>query len=349
MQRTTTTVSELPDARRWMGRDWIKLVIAAVLALALIRISPAANQVSVAPTAIPGTTIPAVVSGPTAAPTVGASVVPSAAVAIISAPTIMLGSNEVFAGPITLNGTGTPGSTVRVTLNGAELGTALVNPDGTWTLDTQLPAGEVTIVAEAIDTAGAVVATGEPLTATVGTGTLGGAAAAGGALAITTPLEGAQFDPGLLTISGTGVPGTILEVLNSDKVVAETTIGDGGTWSVEVNLPEGTAALSVREKGAADIAGRPIRVTIGQVAANSCASLEVNCTAYVTRQGGFMLRVRSAGRVAPDNITTRLPIGTQLTLLAGPQPADGFSWWQVRTLGGNEGWVAGENLVIQPD
>jgi hypothetical protein len=38
-----------------------------------------------------------------------------------------------------------------------------------------------------------------------------------------------------------------------------------------------------------------------------------------------------------------------MELTEGPQPADGFSWFRVRTLGGLEGWVAGEQLVLEPD
>jgi hypothetical protein len=38
-----------------------------------------------------------------------------------------------------------------------------------------------------------------------------------------------------------------------------------------------------------------------------------------------------------------------MTLLEGPQAANGLNWWRVRTVGGREGWVAGEELRTQPD
>ncbi len=75
--------------------------------------------------------------------------------------------------------------------------------------------------------------------------------------------------------------------------------------------------------------------------------LAVGGTAYVRREGGMPLRLRSAPDIAPDNIIDRLAIGTQLTLVGGPQSADGYEWWQVRTPDGRTGWVAGSELVTQ--
>lgn len=256
------------------------------------------------------------------------------------APTINTPGDGLQPGPATISGTGTPGSTVQVKINGVPAGTAVVGPDGTWSFAATLPEGEVDLLAEALGGASEVLAASDPLRVTVGTAPVA---------AISAPAEGARLQPGKVQIAGTGVPGTVLEVLNSDQVLAETTVGADGRWSAEVELPEGTAAISVRVKGASDIAGRPIRVTVGDAKVETCAELAVGCKAWVTRAGGLVLRMRSAGRVAPDNIVARLPIGTELELLEGPAPADGFTWWRVRTIGGNEGWVSGENLVLQPD
>jgi hypothetical protein len=38
-----------------------------------------------------------------------------------------------------------------------------------------------------------------------------------------------------------------------------------------------------------------------------------------------------------------------MTLRAGPQQEDGYSWWNVRVEDGREGWVAGNDLRTQPD
>jgi hypothetical protein len=59
--------------------------------------------------------------------------------------------------------------------------------------------------------------------------------------------------------------------------------------------------------------------------------------------------MRSEPAIAADNVVARLPIGTGLEVTEGPETANGFTWWRVITRGSNEGWVAGENLVTQPD
>jgi hypothetical protein len=37
--------------------------------------------------------------------------------------------------------------------------------------------------------------------------------------------------------------------------------------------------------------------------------------------------------------------GTQLQVLEGPEAADGYEWWKLRTDDGLEGWAAGDWLV----
>ena len=76
--------------------------------------------------------------------------------------------------------------------------------------------------------------------------------------------------------------------------------------------------------------------------------MAVNCQAWVTRAQGRGLRLR-AGAGTDQAIVEVLPIGTQMTLLEGPQQIGDTPWWRVRTTGGKEGWVAGNNLVLQPD
>jgi hypothetical protein len=173
-------------------------------------------------------------------------------------------------------------------------------------------------------------------------------AAASGALTISAPAEGARIAPGKTAVSGTGSPGAEIEVLNSDQVLSAATVGADGVWSAEVDLPTGTAVISARVKGT-DESIAPVQVTVGSPEENSCATLAAGCQVWVTRAGGLRLRLRSSPAIQSDNIVSRLPIGAQMELLEGPTSADGYGWWRVRTLGGQAGWAAGENLVLQPD
>lgn len=78
------------------------------------------------------------------------------------------------------------------------------------------------------------------------------------------------------------------------------------------------------------------------------AALAVGGQAWVTREGGMGLRLRS-GAGLEHNVLGSLPPGSELTLLGGPQQADNYSWWHIRTADGREGWVAGQDLRTQPD
>lgn len=76
--------------------------------------------------------------------------------------------------------------------------------------------------------------------------------------------------------------------------------------------------------------------------------LAVGGTAWVRKAGGQGLNRRDAPGIN-SNVHDSLAIGTQLTVLEGPARADGYTWWRVRASDGREGWVAGEELVTQPE
>jgi hypothetical protein len=285
---------------------------------------------------------------PTAAATAAATsvAVPPIAV-VVEAPQILPTREAIVAGPYTVRGTGTAGSTVEMLVDGQPVGTATVGSDGRWSFNTTLAEGQRAVAARAVDASGAVLAEADPIQLSVGAAPPP-AQVRGGEIMIATPAEGAAISAGRVTISGIGPAGATLEVLNGDKVLAETTVESNGAWSVEIELEDGTAAIGVREKGETDLAGRPVRVAIGDSQTATCTAVAVGCPAWVTRAGGQVLRMRD-GPSLSGVILTRLPIGTQMEVLEGPRPADGFTWWRVRSTGGREGWVAGENLVLQPD
>jgi hypothetical protein len=241
------------------------------------------------------------------------------------------------AGPVTLSGLGTPGSTVEVLVDGQPVGTATVGEDGNWSLETELAEGERQIVVRPEGQPGEASA---PISVVIG-----GAAPLGQAPEILSPADGEAVPAGTVTINGTGTPEATIEVLDSDKVLASTEVDADGTWSVEVPAGDGTAAYSVRDAAQPNVIGRPIRVTIGS-GVETCTELAVGCQAWVTRAGDLRLRIRDGAGIGAAVIEL-LEIGTQMELIEGPQPADSFNWFRVRTVGGLE--VAGEQLVLEPD
>ncbi|HNP85419.1 MAG: SH3 domain-containing protein [Chloroflexi bacterium SZAS-1] len=108
-------------------------------------------------------------------------------------------------------------------------------------------------------------------------------------------------------------------------------------------------------KAQAEAATAPVAKVLSDISSSSAATegakaiggLIAGAQAWVTRAGGLPLRMRSAPSLSGE-VLDRLAPGTELTLLDGPQQADGHGWWHVRTAGG-EGWVAGEELRTQPD
>jgi hypothetical protein len=238
---------------------------------------------------------------------------------------------------------------VAILLDGVPAGITVVDPAGRWQFATGLLAGTNQLVVQALDPDGTVLASTAPLQLEVSAAD-DTATADLPTFSIMTPAEGATIRPGSLALRGTGQPGATLEVLNSDLVLATVTVPEDGIWATTVALPaDGTASLGLREVGAPDLLGRPVRIVIGSGATENCATLTVGCPAWVTRSGGLVLRLRSAPEIVATNILARLPIGTQMQILAGPTAAGGQTWWQVRTVGGVEGWVAADNLVVQPD
>lgn len=66
--------------------------------------------------------------------------------------------------------------------------------------------------------------------------------------------------------------------------------------------------------------------------------LTVNAVAFINTTEGDRLNMRNAPSLSAE-IIARLEHGTRVTILQGPQSADGFIWWRVRIPGGLEGWV----------
>ncbi|WP_028473670.1 Ig-like domain-containing protein [Nocardioides alkalitolerans] len=133
-----------------------------------------------------------------------------------------------------VSGTGEPGQTVTVVIDGTVRGTAPVGGDGRWTF-----------------TPGAPLAEG-PHTVT---GAYGGLTSpevdftvdvtADAAPVILTPPDGSVTTDTTPDVTGTGVPGSEVEVSVDGVPVGTTTVGDDGRWTVPVTSPLGDGTHTV--------------------------------------------------------------------------------------------------------
>ncbi len=104
---------------------------------------------------------------------------------------------------------------------------------------------------------------------------------------------------------------------------------------VEQELREANKRIDELEQELSQTGGKPTGMAVGS-------------TAWVRKAGGQGLNRRDAPGLN-SNVQDSLAIGTQLTLQEGPVQADGYTWWRVQAGDGRVGWVAGEELVTQPE
>ena len=136
------------------------------------------------------------------------------------------------AGDVSLSGSGTPGSTVRIWLDGVDVGTAEVGADGSWSYDLDLEAGSREISLEALDADGNVAATADSLTFDV----------AAPAITLDIPtlnLIDGSSPGGQPTLSGSGTPGSEVGIVVDGELLGTATVADDGTWSFDVDLAAG--------------------------------------------------------------------------------------------------------------
>ncbi len=75
--------------------------------------------------------------------------------------------------------------------------------------------------------------------------------------------------------------------------------------------------------------------------------LSAGARAEVFGTGADQLRVRSGPGTTYATLQI-VPDGTQVQVLEGPSPADGFQWWRVQLPDGTVGWVVGDFLRTIP-
>ncbi|MEM7797542.1 MAG: hypothetical protein AAF633_00005 [Chloroflexota bacterium] len=193
----------------------------------------------------------------------GESVLAAGATGLLTAlalPTLDFPGGDVDPGTIALNGTGTPGSQLEILSNGAVLDTLTVGSDGTWTYDTDVVGGEsYDYAARLIDSSGGELGQTGSVTVSaaemmaeepaITSGTAELALDGDPQLGLFGLLAGATgLASGPLELSGTGEPGSTIQLFNGDTLLGETTVGSDGTWLFDgdVELPVGESELAVQ-------------------------------------------------------------------------------------------------------
>lgn len=157
----------------------------------------------------------------------------------------------------TVGGTGEPGATVSVKIGGVEVGTTVVNPDGSWVLTTdELPDGASTLVVTQTDPAGNESAS-TTVTVTVDT-------TAPAVPVLLTPADGDVVDTATPEVTGTAEPGSTLSVLVDGVVVDTFTVGSSGEFSYTFPpaLADGSHVITLRAADGGNTSDPSVPVTI---------------------------------------------------------------------------------------
>jgi hypothetical protein len=110
---------------------------------------------------------------------------------------------------------------------------------------------------------------------------------------------------------------------------------DGFTWW-RIELPNGASGWMAEGKGGTYYL-EPMNY-LQQTCSYPVSRLSLGDQAQVAKVDGSNTRLRSQPGFS-QSIVGKVPEGTSLTILDGPECVDGNNWWYVRTKNGLEGWM----------
>ncbi|NYG57905.1 hypothetical protein BJ980_000828 [Nocardioides daedukensis] len=131
----------------------------------------------------------------------------------------------------TVSGTGEPGATVAVSIDGTPIGTTVVSGGGLWTMEAPTALTDGTHTASATQT-DAGNNESDPVSSTF---TLD--ATAPGGLAITAPLPGSSTSDTTPTVTGTGEAGATVTVEVDGTEIGDVVVAPDGTWELPITTP----------------------------------------------------------------------------------------------------------------
>lgn len=146
----------------------------------------------------------------------------------IGDPTFTNPTGILAPGAATLAGTGAPGSTIEVRIDNQPIGSTIVSADGRWSLETDdLAPGEYEYEALALDPDGIERGRSAPFSFSVA------APIVYAAPTLTLPSD--EFDPDAIELTGTGTPGSTVELFQNGRSVGTAVVGDDGTFAFTVS------------------------------------------------------------------------------------------------------------------
>lgn len=173
-------------------------------------------------------------------------VVPSLTVVATLAPadfTLTLPTSEwVAGGQYNLEGMASPNSQMRLSVNGAALGTATVASDGTWSLPVLLPnaPGDYQLSAELLNPDGSVASVAAPVSLQL-------LPAALAVKPFDLPTPAASDAPVNIRLQGVAAPGAQLQALLDGNAMQTVTVPPDGNWQTELSLAAGEHTVEVRD------------------------------------------------------------------------------------------------------
>ncbi len=230
----------------------------------------------------------------------------------------LLLQNDIQATPVTINsnsvtpdatplisGTAEAGATIIVYDGAQEVGRTTANPQGAWSLNTTaLAEGAHTLTVTATDVAGNVSEVASTVSFTVDTSTP--AAVLSFDIynnASTTPVLVANngfASDSTPVLRGTGVAGTVVNIIQDGDIVGSTTVGENGVWRYEsAALDDATYAFSVSVSNAAGTTGPvtgPVSITIDTAVPDAIPDL------LVTDSVGGAEGPLTSGATTDDNL-----------------------------------------------
>ena len=165
----------------------------------------------------------------------------SAAGAATPAAPPTLGQPEISGSTLTLSGTGTPGTSVEIVSGTTVLGKATVGADGTWSLAAEVKPGSYKLQVVRKDASGKVISQSPVVSVDI--------PSTEAAPVLDTPQVAAD---NTITLTGSGEPGSEVEIVQDGAVIATADVQNDGQWSYAY-----PAARTGNVQVAAQVSGQP--------------------------------------------------------------------------------------------